>query len=85
MLEKLLTLLSGNMILFKTALEKSDENLATQIKGFSSKIEEGNTKVVEEITALQTSIEKLATAIEKQPAFNVDVPRSNFLLSLSLK
>lgn len=74
MLEKLLTLLSGNMILFKTALEKSDEKLATQIEKFSGSIEEGNTKVVEEITALQSSINKLATAIEKKPAFNVEIP-----------
>lgn len=77
MLDKILTLLSGNVVLFMKAFEKKNEEFSKQFKQFQDNIQKDNEKVIEKLSSLDQSISSLAEAVSKQPPIEVAPPVVN--------
>lgn len=74
MIEKLLTLLSGNTLLVRKAIEEGNEKLVGKIESLQEGNSQSSERMVSELSRLSDSMLELADAVNKRPAIEVNVP-----------
>jgi hypothetical protein len=74
MIDKLLTLISGNLLLVKKSIEQENKTLASTIEASNQKVIEAVTQVVTGLSAVSEAMETLAKQVKEKPAIEVNVP-----------
>lgn len=74
MIEKLLTLLSGNILLTKKSIEAGNKTLTERLESSQKMTDEAFNKLSENLAGMSNSIQMLAKAIEEREDKEIEIP-----------